>query len=472
MAGGLAVLLGAGLMSSAGPLGVAQAAARTTSACAATDGPTGPGGSSGPTTISTLGQAYDCIFANYYGGSVLDDRTVLVSAFAAFTQELQRRGIDQATATLPALTGDRASDWTAFSETYDKVVGALPDNADLRQALAAAVMQGMISSLHDNHVGWIKGQRTNPLPPGKAFGLGIATLFTGRSPAEISGDNVQEPMYVSAVAPGSPAAKAKVRPGDVIVAIDGVPAFVKGTFNAGIMALLHTAYPQADTLRLTLRRPATGRTRLVGLRPALYPMSATQPSVTLDGNVAKVVLPQFAPELADTVLQDLTNLGKSTKLRGVVFDLRGNGGGRAEAVAKLLGAFVHGKVWSSDCDLKGNCTPNRTDDSTPLLNLPLVLITDSMCASACDAFSAAVKDLELGKLVGGRTAGIVAGLPVAYQLDDGSSLLLMPRHQVAAKGEIIDGVGVAVDYQAPLTAEALSAGHDPGMDKALALLKS
>jgi carboxyl-terminal processing protease len=59
------------------------------------------------TTVTTLGQAYYCIFANYYGGPVLDGRTLLRTAFVGFTQELQRRGQDQPTATMPALTGDR-----------------------------------------------------------------------------------------------------------------------------------------------------------------------------------------------------------------------------------------------------------------------------------------------------------------------------------------------------------------------------
>lgn len=66
-------------------------------------------------------------------------------------------------------------------------------------------------------------------------------------------------------------------------------------------------------------------------------------------------------------------------------------------------AFVHDKVWYSECDVSGSCTPQRTDTTTPLLNLPMVALTDRNCASACDAFSDAVKDL---KLVGARTAGI------------------------------------------------------------------
>jgi carboxyl-terminal processing protease len=57
-------------------------------------------------------------------------------------------------------------------------------------------------------------------------------------------------------------------------------------------------------------------------------------------------------------------------------------------------------------------------------------------------------------------------------LNDDSTLLLVSRHEVSANGEIINGIGVAADYQAPLTAPDLSAGRDPGIDKALLLLTS
>ena len=119
----------------------------------------------------------------------------------------------------------------------------------------------------------------------------------------------------------------------------------------------------------------------------------------------------FFPGSADVVLGSISNLATGVKLRGLILDLRGNGGGTVADPARLLGAFIHGKAWSYDCDVHGRCTPTYTDSSVPLLHLPLVVLTDRNCASACDAFSGAVKDLRLGTLVGTRTAGIVAAPP-------------------------------------------------------------
>ena len=63
-----------------------------------------------PTTVTTIGQAYYCVFAHYYAGPVLDDRVLLAAAFAGFTQELDRLGLDRPNATMPALTGDLGID--------------------------------------------------------------------------------------------------------------------------------------------------------------------------------------------------------------------------------------------------------------------------------------------------------------------------------------------------------------------------
>ena len=53
-----------------------------------------------PTTVTTIEQAYYCVLAHYYAGPVLDDRVLLAAAFAGFTQELNRLGMDRPDATV------------------------------------------------------------------------------------------------------------------------------------------------------------------------------------------------------------------------------------------------------------------------------------------------------------------------------------------------------------------------------------
>jgi carboxyl-terminal processing protease len=404
----------------------------------------------------------------------LDNRLLLAGAFAGFTQELGRRGLDQPDATMPALTGDRNGDWILFSAVYRRVIGHLPADPALRQALSAATMTGMVGSLHDNHVGWAYPVFPPGYQPGMAYGLGFNTApFIG-----LAIDAPREalpPLFITPVL-GGPAAEQGLRPGDVIAAVDGAPPFLDRAPTLGAMNLLSQRYPRSEPVRLTLHRPATDRTWTVTMTPTLFRPSAAATAVVtatlLSGDIASVRLAGFAPKAADQVLQAVANLANTKPLRGLILDLRGNGGGSPTEVARLLGAFTHGKTWSYDCDAANRCTANHTDDTVPLLHLPLVVLTDRSCASACDAFSGAVKDLQLGSLVGTRTAGIVSGAAAGYLLTD-SSLLRMPaQHQKGANGEIINGIGVVPDHNLPITADDLSTGHDPDIEKALILLRA
>ncbi|MEU4233568.1 S41 family peptidase [Nonomuraea sp. NPDC026600] len=405
-----------------------------------------PPESAPPTSVNTLRQAYFCVLDNYYSGPVMDAKALLKSAFAAYTQNLMRRGADRADLGLPALTGNRDTDWAAFA----KVLGA-GDPAALRAAIT-----GMVAGLHDNHARWV---RPTPTPEGGPTGTGIVGASAQQGP-ELD-PAARPPLFITRVLPGSPAAKADIRAGDIIVKVNGVPAFIGDTVNQSILDAL-----ASGTVRLTLKRPATGRTRTVELKEG--PITRQPPAVTskkLADGVAYVHLPGFYEGAAGQVIAKLQG-----KPKAVVLDLRGNGGGSPREVTRLLGAFAHGKVTSYFCPLKGDCVPNRTDDSVPLLGSRLVVLTDRGCASACEDFSAAVKDNDLGTLIGTRTAGAVSGPGEGYLLDDGSVLLLPRVRHLGPAREIIDTIGVPVDHYAPMTALDLATGRDPGVAKALTLL--
>ncbi|OLF18942.1 hypothetical protein BU204_03530 [Actinophytocola xanthii] len=448
-------LVGAGV-STAGAAGTGNRGAAT---CTKPDPGVPPPPTPSPPTATTVEQVYHCIFDNYYSGPVLDSRTLLVPAFAALTQELQRGQLDQPGATLPALTGRKDADWTAFKAVYQRIARALPDD-EARAAIATAAIEGMVEALDDNHARWIYKRVPN------LYGLGLSVIV---GPGDID-PVADEPAYIDRIIADSPVAKAGLRLGDELLAVNDVPLFVNGVFNEGVLSYLTTGDP-GTTATFTVRRPVTGATFTVTATVDRYQNTRrVVESRLVDGNVAYVSLPGFEPQLADQVLAAIADLREQTNLRGVVLDLRGNGGGSPAAVATLTGALAHGKITSYWCDVRERCRPNRTDDSVELLNLPFVALTDRRCASACDSFSSAVKDLKLGTLVGTRTAGAVSGPGAAYLLDNGSGLMLPERHEIAANKEIVNTIGVAPDHYAPMTAADLSAGRDPGLAKAVSLL--
>ncbi|MFB7469464.1 S41 family peptidase [Kitasatospora sp. NPDC056184] len=421
-----------------------------------------------PTTTATLRQAYECILDNAYAGSRVDTRELLRAGFKAFTEELIRRGADRPEATLAGLTGRRDRDWKAFAATYQRVTDALPQDADLRQALAGAVINGMLSALHDNHVRW-DGFRPGG-GGGGPFSLGFLESASGRFTPQFA--DAAPPLYVKLVKAGGPADLAGLKPGDVLVAVNGVPVEVNGRITTGVMEWLHPKSDR-DAVKVTVKRPSTDETLSVDLRP--YRRTPALPAVAvtlLPGNVAGVTLPAMLPGFADEALAKIAELRRTTGLRGIVFDVRGNGGGRAEEGLKLISSFAHGKVVGRDCDVRNHCTETRTDDTVALLDLPYAVVTDSMCASACEDFVANTKFLGLGKVVGTRTMGAVSGLQNGFQLNDNSVLIMPTTRHHWANGEVVDEIGVPVDHPAERTAEDLSDGRDPALDKALSLLAS
>ncbi|MBE3015749.1 peptidase [Microbispora sp. NEAU-D428] len=425
-----------------------------------------------PTTIDIVEQAYFCILANYYSGSTLDNRSLLTAGFAAFAQELNRSGRDLPEATMPALTGDRHADWAAFETAYRRVTSRLPDDAALQGKLAAATLQAIVAALGDDHARWTHGVKRPPDSyDGDQYGLGLRANVGPQ--VSVNPGTALPPLFVTGVL-GGPAKAAGLRPGDVVESVNGSAPFMGQAVTPAAVAALYPHYPEAGPVRLRLLRQKTGRRWTVTLKPSLYqPDPAAVQVVTsklLEDGIAYVRLSGFASDIANRVLRTISRMRTGRTLTGVVLDLRGNGGGSPDEANRLLGAFAHGKVTAYQCAVDGTCETMRTDDSVALLNLPLVVLTDRGCASACEHFSSAVKDLRLGRLVGTRTAGAVSGPARPYLLDDNTTLTFPSTRHLAPNREVIDRVGVAPDHYVPLTPQDAAAGRDPALDEALNLL--
>src|SRR5262249_2776781 len=206
-----------------------------------------------PTTITTIEQAYYCILANYYYGPVLDDRTLLVPAFGALTQQLQRRGLDRADATMPALTGNRDHDIAAFAAVYQRILAELPASTRLVQALAEATMHGMVNSLTDDHVLWLR----------HAIGVyPLGMIISSTRGSLVADPAATPPLSVTAVFRGTPAAAAGPAGGAVFVSVNASPPYTNRGPDKNFFAFPPMS---GGPLGLVLPRPATGRTFTVKL---------------------------------------------------------------------------------------------------------------------------------------------------------------------------------------------------------------
>ncbi|MEU1385936.1 MULTISPECIES: S41 family peptidase [unclassified Nonomuraea] len=463
-AAGLAIATAAACAAPTPPRGQASTAAGTV--CAA---PREVPGAETATTIDVIEQAYFCILGNYYGGATLDARSLLSAGFGALTRELNRNGRDVPEAGMPALTGDRKTDWSAFEAAYRKTTDQVPD---LRDKLAVVTLEAIVAGLGDNHARWTHDVKRPPdYYDGDGYGLGLLANVNG---PQVEGNPgiALPPLFVTTVQGGA-AQAAGLRPGDIIESVNGSAPFIDGKATPAIAAL-YPVYPEERPVRLRLLRQSTGRRWSVTLKPGLYQRDLAALRVVtsklLDDDIAYVRLRGFAPDSANRVFRAISRMRAARPLAGVVLDLRGNGGGSPVEATRLVSAFGHGKVTAYQCTVDAKCETSRTDDTVELLNLPLVVLTDRSCASACEHFSSAVKDLRLGRLVGTRTAGVISGPSQSYLLGNNTSLSFPAKHHLGPNREVIDRIGVPPDHHVPLTPQDAADGRDPALAKALTLL--
>lgn len=146
-------------------------------------------------------------------------------------------------------------------------------------------------------------------------------------------------------------------------------------------------------------------------------------------------------EQFETALDNL--LGQGTE--NLIVDLRGNPGGNVTTVVSILDRIIDEGMIVYTEDKYGNRQEYRaTDDQS--LDLPLVVLIDQNSASASEIFAGAIKDHELGTLVGTTTygKGIVQGL---QELADGSALKMTTSTYYTPSGTCIHGVGVEPDVE-------------------------
>ena len=257
-------------------------------------------------------------------------------------------------------------------------------------------------------------------------------------------------LLVMQVFPRSPAKKAKVEVGDVIVAVDG--ASLKGRSNDDAVARIKGRVGTDVTLRL---RSKGGAERDVTLKRAEIPVqTVTSKDRTVNGRkVAVIKLADFG-EAAHARMAPAVRKALKDRVAGIVLDLRGNPGGLVTEAQLVASEFLSGgKIVTT----KGRSVPERTLSATgdPIApKTPLVVLVDRNSASAAEIVAGALQDNGRAKLVGTRTFGKGVFQQV-IELSNGGALDITAGQYFTPKGRNLGGRGTATgaglspDIQAP-----------------------
>ncbi|WEK19525.1 MAG: S41 family peptidase [Candidatus Pedobacter colombiensis] len=219
-------------------------------------------------------------------------------------------------------------------------------------------------------------------------GIGASTIF------------IEGKLFVNEVNEGYPADKQGIKPGDQLVKINGNE--VKGKDRGQVSQLLRG--PKGSSLELLLIRDGALLTKTL-VRDEIKQPNVSYSGMTAD-NIAYIRLDKFLENSAQEVKDAATTLGKQQP-RGMILDLRYNGGGILQEAVKIVNIFVDKDVLI--VTQKGR-NPQKTISyktvSQPLFpQIPLVVLIGGSSASASEIVAGALQDLDRAIIIGQRSYG-------------------------------------------------------------------
>ncbi|MGA1385075.1 MAG: S41 family peptidase, partial [Steroidobacteraceae bacterium] len=312
-----------------------------------------------------------------------------------------------------------------FAQIQREYVDEVPDDK-----LVDSAVRGMLSGL-DAHSAYLDRREFEDIRRGAAGnypGIGI----------EVSAENgfikVQRPLE------DSPAARAGIRAGDLILRIDGEPIGVNVAD-----AIEQMRGPAGSLVRLTVRRAARDELVDVVLERARVEVHSVTGS-RLDSRYAYLRIASFSdttPADFRAVIERLRS--ELPELKGVVIDLRNNPGGVLEsavAVADAMldqGNIVIARGRAADARFRMDAEPGQV-----LTGIEIALLVNGASASAAEIVAGALKDNERALLVGRRTYG-KGSVQSVIPLSNGHAIKLTTSRYATPSGTYINEQGIAPD---------------------------
>jgi len=296
--------------------------------------------------------------------------------------------------------------------------------------LSQAGVRGSLKSLNDPYTVYLSPKETQAFEEkqsGQYSGIGAA-LEKGK-----------QGLVITNVFDGSPAAKAGLEPGDIIVTVDGEPT-VDAAIEASIARIKGT---EGSHVKLGVKPKAGGALETVDIVRRRIEFPETRSTMERAGGkkVGYVQLYEFGGLAARDVRRDLQALA-ARGAQSFILDLRYNGGGLLSQAVDVTGIFQTGVVTSTE----GLHSPKEVleTDGTVATEKPLVLLVNGYSASASEIVTGALKDHQRAEVIGTRTFG--KGLVQSIvELGNGAALKLTTAVYLTPNGTDINKKGIVPD---------------------------
>ncbi len=319
-----------------------------------------------------------------------------------------------------------------FAEIFGRIKNDYVEPVDDRVLLEHAI-RGMVSGL-DPHSSYLDKQEFKELQVGTTGEFGGLGIEVG-----------MEDGFVKVIAPidDTPAQRAGLKPGDLIIRLDDNP--VKGL---SLDEAVNKMRGKPGTkVTLTIMREGNDTPFKVTLERAVIKVASVKHR-QLDDGFGYVRVTHFQARTAEDMLAAIRDLKKTApggKIKGLVLDLRNNPGGVLNAAVAVSDAFLteglivytEGRV--EDSQLKFTASPDDVLDGAPM-----VVLVNGGSASASEIVAGALQDHKRAVIMGQQTFG-KGSVQTIIPVDDNAALKLTTARYFTPSGRSIQAEGITPD---------------------------
>jgi carboxyl-terminal processing protease len=351
----------------------------------------------------------------------------------------------------PAAIGERDRESLAlYAEALDTVRDDYVDQEaiDPEQQTYGAI-EGMLDTLGD-------GGHTRFLTPEEREQNreGLSETYEG---VGIEVEHTDDKVVVVVPIEGSPADRAGVESGDVVVAVDG-----KSVREEGVSEIVEEIRgPEGTGVKLTVLRG--GEERVFDLERAEIERLVASWTLIPESDVAHVRLASFSDDSAEKLAQAFEE-ARVAGARRFILDLRNNAGGRLDQAVRMAGDFLEpGSVVYLREDASGGREEIEVEGGAEPIDAPMAVLVNEGTASSSEILAGALRDNDRATVIGERTFGTGTVLS-EFVLRDGSAILLGVAEWLTPDGDFIRETGIAPDVEVALSEDAEPLTPDEARD--------
>ena len=259
----------------------------------------------------------------------------------------------------------------------------------------------------------------------------------------------------------NPARRAGVLAGDIIYAVDD-----KEIWNETTDSIATKLRGQKGSkLKLTIVR-GNQKLDFELTREAINNVSA---DISYDNNIAILSIYRFSKETG-TLVRDLAKEAISKNVKGIIIDLRNNGGGYVSAARDIISLWVDGEVaMKQKSRTIGNSSTLALHGTAILKEIKTVILINHGTASASEILASALQDYKKATIVGEKSYG-KGVMQTMLSVDGGGTLKVTSAHWYSPNGHGINESGIEPDEKVERTYEQINKDEDPQLDKAKSIL--